>query len=95
MRRDRLSAWLMAAYLMLALGFAGAHLHQDSDYEVDLKHKCVACLVVSDLDDASVPDSFSIFALPQKQVVLPQAPLIQRAFTQAEAKARAPPLNSL
>ena len=94
MRRNRLSVWVAAIYLSLALGFAGVHSHQDDGDTVDPTHNCVACLVVSDLDAADVPASLSISGVPQKQVVLPEPRLALLSFELVEAKARAPPLNS-
>lgn len=94
MRRNRLSVWVAAIYLTLALGFAGVHSHQGEGDTVDLTHKCVACLVVADLDAADVPASNSIFEISQKQAVLPELSLAILSLTLVETKARDPPSNS-
>jgi len=94
MRANRLSVWVAAIYLSLALGFAGLHSHQDDGDAGDLTHKCTACLVVSDLDDVDVPAGVSISGLSQKQLVLPELSLALLSFELVEAKARAPPVNS-
>ena len=94
MRRNRISVWVAAICLMLALGIAGAHSHQDDDHEIDLTHKCVACILIADLDVGDVPASLSISGTIQRQIILPALSPALLSFELVEEKARDPPLNT-
>lgn len=93
MQRNRLTTMFLAVYLMLALGLAGAHSHGEHEDTESLSHKCVACMVVSDLDDADIPSGSSISDAGPKLTVLPQASHELTPSDTVDVKARGPPAH--
>ena len=77
--------------MILALGLSSAHAHEA--HSDSLSHDCIACMVVSGLDDADTPVSISFPDGEAKLDVLPQA---SRELTHCETvtvKARGPPAH--
>jgi len=91
--RVRLSALFLALCLVFALSVSSAHSHDhDKNDTGQSSFDCIACMMVSDLDDADMPAGICIPLEGTKLTALPQACHKSTLPKAVRVNARGPPV---